>query len=57
MRNEVMKLCTWSVQDNNGWYMAVPSQYKVKGAIDVIESAVDIMPIEQLDIWTDVTDP
>ena len=36
MRYEAMKLCTGSVYDCNGWYLAVLSQYFA--VIDVIGS-------------------
>ena len=37
---EVIKLCTGSVQDSNGWYLAVLSQYEA--VIDVIGSVEGI---------------
>ena len=40
VRYEAIKLCTGSVQDSNGWYLAVLSQYEA--VIDVIGSVEGI---------------
>ena len=56
VRYEVKKLCTGSVQDSNGWYLAVLNHYE---AIDVIESFTHfcLYKLKKVEIWAGVTDP